>query len=129
MADRYFRGKGRSEKKYTEQFSLPSWDGVGFLNPTAQSWWEEYPNNLRAIVLSEIEAGNTIEAILKNHNRNLILISLGNIPQTNIIENDSFIWHRKGKRGNYLYDGISSTIEDVKTGCFIAFEDPEYENH
>ena len=127
MVDEYFRGKGRSEKKYSEQFSSPTWDGERFGNPKAQTWWEEYPNNLRTIVLAELEAGNSIWAILKNHNRNIVLVSLSKIHQTKILESTDIIWHKIGKYGNYLYDGTSSTIEDIDTGCFTAFDDPEYE--
>ena len=128
MAEEYFKGKGQSEEKYTEQFSYPDWNGQKFLNPIAQVWWEEYPENLKEIVLSEFAEGNNIEAILRNHNRDLVLVSLGNVPQTKIIPTEDMVWHKTGKSGNYLYDGTSSTIEDVPSGCFITFEDPDYEN-
>ena len=75
----------------------------------------------------EIERGNAPQSILRNNERDIVLLALLERPKSEI-SNELVKIHRKHSYGNYCYDGTYATYEDLETGCFLAFRDPEYED-
>ncbi len=111
----------------TIQLDAPTWMGEGFEEGPAQALWLRLPEVLQKIVLDEIALGNTIESILENRERNIVLLSLAKGPLRGRESDDQILVHTTHRGGNYCYDGTKATYECVKTGYFLAFEDPEYE--
>ena len=64
----------------TTQFDAPAWTGEGFEEGPAQDLWLRLPELLQKIVLDEIALGNTIESILENRERNIVVLSLSKGP-------------------------------------------------
>ncbi len=115
------------EIKGTQYIENPEWNGNGFSDIVAQKWWGELPVTLREIVISEIAAGNELEQILRNNERDIVLISLSARPMIQDPKNEAIKIHKSHSYGNYCYDGTFCTYEEVSSGCFISFEDPGYE--
>ena len=76
----------------------------------------------------EISYGNKIESILENRERNIVLISFREGPLVNRENDESLRIYTEHAHGNYCYDGTKATYEDVESGCFLAFEDPNYDD-
>lgn len=111
----------------TTQFDAPTWMREGFEEGPAQALWLRLPELLQKIVLDEIALGNTIETILENRERDIVVLHLSKGPLLDR-ENDKRIQiHTVHSYGNYCYDGTKATYECLKTGCFLAFDDPGYE--
>lgn len=111
----------------TTQFDSPTWTGEGFEEGPAQDLWLRLPDLLQKIVFEEIALGNTIESILENRERNIVLLSLSKGPLHDRKSDENIRVYTVHSYGNYCYDGTKSTYECIKTGCFLAFDDPEYE--
>jgi hypothetical protein len=115
------------EIKDTSYIKSPNWNGDGFGHPIANQWWLELPPVLREIAAAEVDKGNKIDQILRNNKRNIVLLSFESGPYTETPNDTDIIIHTKHSYGNYCYDDTKTTYEDIKTGCFLAFEDPDYE--
>ena len=113
--------------KTTESVTDPGWTGFGFSDADAQRMWAECSPELQAVVRAEASAGNMPWNILKNHERELILVALAGPPRTTSPA-EGFVVHTSHRNGNYCYDGTVCTYEHVQSGCFISFEDPDFES-
>ena len=112
----------------TTQYDNPTWIGDGFAEDVPQELWRRLPESLRKTALEEISHGNKIEAILENRGRNIVLISFREGPLVDRESDESLRIYTEHAYGNYCYDGTKATYEDVESGCFLAFEDPEYDD-
>lgn len=74
----------------------------------------------------EAAAGNIPWNILRNHERDLVLVALSGRPHTTL-SSIGFVVHKSYDSGNYCYDGTVCTYEHKDTGHFISFEDPDFE--
>ena len=102
------------------------WDGRSFGNPTADSMWAELAEPLRKIAQAELQAGNAPVHILKNDSRGVVLLSFASPPMTAQPPAEVAIFHSSFAHGNYCYDGTLCTYEDIRSGGFLAFDDPDY---
>ena len=84
------------------------------------------PETLRIIALEEVVQGNKIIEILENRERNIILLGFSEGPMVSQDEDGSLRIHTKHKYGDYCYDGTKATYEELNSGCFLAFDDPNY---
>jgi hypothetical protein len=105
----------------------PTWNGDGFLEERANELWKRLPESLRTIAIEEIKRGNTPKTILENKEQNIILLSFHGGPSTRRQNDQTLRIHTVHQYGNYCYDGTMATYEDIQTGCFLAFDDPQYE--
>jgi len=101
----------------------PGWNGSGFDDALAESYWLELPELLTSIALAEIHAGNVPTQILRNHQRGIILLAFDRGP---LVQPPAFgvIVHTSFRNGNYCYDGTKCTYEGSAQGSFLAFDDP-----
>ena len=111
----------------TTQFDAPTWMREGFEEDPAQALWLRLPELLQKIVLNEIALGNTIESILENRERDIVVLHLAKGPLLDQENDERIRVHTVHSYGNYCYDGTKATYECLKTGCFLSFDDPEYE--
>jgi hypothetical protein len=102
------------------------WNGRGFDDPTADLMWSQLAETLKQIALAELQAGNAPVHILLNETRGIVLLSFANPPRTSRPPVELVRVHSSFANGNYCYDGTLCTYEDIRTGCFLAFDDPEY---
>ena len=112
----------------TKQYTRPTWTGDGFIEVAAQDLWERLPESLRTIALFEIRSGNKPISILENQETQVVLLSLAKGPLIPRNSDDRIIVHTHHEYGNYCYDGTTATYEDVQSGSFLSFENPEYED-
>lgn len=110
----------------TTQYEFPEWTGNGFVEEIPQSLWDRLPERLRKIVLEEIHVGNATESMLENRERGIVLLTLKMGPLIDRKSSNAVKVHTRHEYGNYCYDGTKATYEDIKTGCFLAFNDPDY---
>ena len=110
----------------TLSVSSPEWDGVAFANADAQKFWLMLPRELQEIAVAEMSQGNQPASILHNEERGIALLALSSRPRTASPESGAIRVHRKHEYGNYCYDGTLCTYEHLKSGCFLAFHDPDY---
>jgi hypothetical protein len=110
----------------TTQYSEPTWTGGGFAELEAQNLWLRLPNSLRMIALEEIAHGNTVESVLDNRLRGIVLLCFSRGPLGSGSTDQSIRVHTEHDYGNYCYDGTAATYEDLASGCFLAFGDPFY---
>jgi hypothetical protein len=115
------------EIKNTSYIESPDWNGDGFDHPVANRWWQELPPALREIAIDEMGKGNKIEQILRNNDRNIVLLSFESGPYTAEPDDENIEIHTKHSYGNYCYDGTKCTYEEKMSGCFLSFEDPDYQ--
>lgn len=101
-------------------------DGRRFADPDAQAFWQELPESLRQIALSELAASNGVAQILRNDERGIILLAFRRGPLTALPENEALQLHTVHAFGNYCYNGTRCTVEDLASGCFRAFDDPNW---
>lgn len=111
----------------TTQYDSLAWTGDGFAEELPQALWQRLPESLKKIALEEIHLGNAPESILENRERDIVVLSLKTGPLIERMSDDVINVHTRHEYGNYCYDGTKATYEDNQTGCFIAFEDPNYE--
>lgn len=83
------------------------------------------PASLRQIACAELQTGNAPVHILFNETRQIVLLSFAMPPKTARPSTEVARIHTRFADGNYRYDGTSCTYEDIRTGCFLAFDDPE----
>ena len=100
--------------------------GEGFEEEPAQSLWKRLPAELQKIVIEETEVGNAVLSILENREREIVVLSLGCGPLCEPPTSGNITIHSSHAYGNYCYDGTSVTYEELESGCFLAFSDPEY---
>lgn len=103
------------------------WDGAAFADGDAQKFWLMLPRELQAIAVAELLQGNQPEWIVHNEERNVVLLAFSSHPRTASPDTETIRVHRKHAYGNYCYDGTLCTYEHLKSGCFLAFSDPEYQ--
>jgi hypothetical protein len=106
----------------------PQWKGDGFAHPDANAYWSVMPQSLKEIAAREIAAGNTVQQILRNPERNIVLVAFERGPLTDIPMRPLITVHTQHQYGNYCYDGTKCTYEDQGSGCFLAFHDPEWQD-
>jgi hypothetical protein len=102
------------------------WNGNGFDCVEAQSLWQELPEALKQIAAAEFQSGNLPEQILRNDTRAIVLLAFQCRPKTQHPSSELVRVHPSFANGNYCYDGTFCTYEDIKSGCFLAFTDPDY---
>jgi len=110
----------------TVSVSAPEWDGVGFADGDAQQFWLMLPRELQVIALAELSQGNLPESILRNEERGIAVLAFRSGPRTASPESEAIRIHRRHEYGNYRYDDTLCTYEHLKSGCFLAFSDPNY---
>jgi hypothetical protein len=110
----------------TVQYDDPTWNGDGFSEQRPYELWRRLPESLKAIAVEEIRQGNIPKSILENKERNIVLLSFRGGPAIQRQENQTLRVHTAHQNGNYCYDGTNATYEDIQTGCFLAFDDPNY---
>jgi hypothetical protein len=103
-----------------------AWNGTGFGDATADAMWTELSTSLKHIALAELGAGNIPANILRNDTRGIVLLSFQLPPVTPRPNGAAVRVHTSFANGNYCYDGTSCTYEDLESGDFLAFDDPEY---
>lgn len=103
----------------------PPWTGEGFGEPTAQRFWEVFPETLRRVARAEYCAGNAVTQVLRNDELGIMLLEFGTGP---LVGSDfpGLTVYTQHRYGNHCYDGTKCTVEDPATGCFVAFLDPEW---
>ncbi len=111
----------------TVQYDNPTWNGCGFVEEKPNELWVRLPKTLKNIALEEIKNGNSPISILENKERNIVLLSFENGPLIKRRESKAIRVHTSHQYGNYCYDGTKATFEDTESGCFLSFEDPEYD--
>ena len=104
------------------------WNDGSFGDATADSMWARLPDTLKQIALAELDAGNTPIQILLNEARGIVLLELSKPPMTARPDAELVRIHTSFASGNYCYDGTLCTYEDLRTGSFLAFDDPDYED-
>jgi hypothetical protein len=102
------------------------WGGYGFDDPVAESMWAQMPTPLKQVALAELQAGNLPEHILRNDTRAIVLLAFQSPPLTPQPSGELVRVHTSFANGNYCYDGTLCTYEDIRSGSFLAFNDPEY---
>jgi hypothetical protein len=112
--------------KTTESVTDLGWTGSDFDDADANRMWGECCSDVRRVVLAEAYAGNVPWNILKNHARGIVLVALPGPPRTAPPSN-GFLIHTSFDNGNYCYDGTVCTYEHRLSGCFISFQDPDFE--
>ena len=108
------------------QYNNPIWNGDGFIEDLPHQLWTRLPDSLREIAIEEVSRGNTPESILENRESNIVILSFVRGPYVDQQTNNSLIIHTVHQVGNYCYDGTKVTYEDIQSGCFLAFEDPDH---
>lgn len=103
----------------------PVWTGDGFSDPTAQSYWNQLPESLRSVARAELAAGNAVSQVLRNGERGIVLLEFVRGPLSGSTFRALTV-HTSHRYGNYCYDGTKCTLEDPVSGCFLAFNDPEW---
>ena len=104
------------------------WNGHGFNSKEAESMWLQLPQTLKQIAIAELQAGNPPEHILRNDTHAIVLLAFQHPPMTPKPIAEVIRIHPSFAYGNYCYDGTSCTYEDIESGCFLAFQDPDYVN-
>lgn len=103
-----------------------TWNGRSFGDATADSMWVQLAESLKLIARAELQAGNAPAHILLNETRGIVLLAFARPPITARPPVDVVRVHTSFANGNYCYDGTLCTYEDIRSGCFLAFDDPEY---
>jgi hypothetical protein len=104
------------------------WTGAGFSDTLAREMWEQMPDPLRNMAVAELAAGNIAHNILRNIDRGIVLLAFAKPPLTKLPEEASVRVHHTFQNGNYCYDGTACTYEHLPSGCFLAFDDPDYKD-
>ena len=112
----------------TTAYEGPTWTGEGFAEEVANELWRRLPQSMKKITHEEIDCGNEISGILENREHNIVVLSFREGPMIDRASADSLVVHTRHSFGNYCYDGTKATYEDMETGCFLAFDDPEYDD-
>jgi hypothetical protein len=118
----------KSSNETSIQYTNPTWTGDGFAEDAPQKLWLRLPELLRKIALDELSRGNETAAVLENQRRNIVLLSFKKGPLVDRKSDGSFCIHTSHAYGNYCYDGTKATYEDMESGCFLAFSDPDYKD-
>ena len=111
----------------TVQYDDPTWNGDGFSEERPNELWTRLPHSLKAIAVEEIRRGNNPKSILENKEKNIVLLSFRAGPTIQRQESQTLRIYTAHQYGNYCYEGTKATYEDIQTGCFLAFDDPNYD--
>lgn len=103
-----------------------AWDGRSFGNATADAMWAQLADPLKQVARAELQSGNAPRHILFNETGGIVLLAFSLPPMTARPPVEVARIHTSFANGNYCYDGTLCTYEDIHTGCFLAFDDPEY---
>lgn len=114
--------------KSTLSITELQWRGDGFSDPGANGLWLELPPELRRIALRELAQGNGPWNILRNSDARMVLLAFRCPPITAPHPHAQIRVHRSFESGNYCYDGTFCTYEHLPSGCFLAFDDPEWQD-
>lgn len=110
-------------------YEKPTWNGHGFAEADPDHLWHRLSSNLQQIALGEMASGNKTRCILENNKeRSIIVLTFEMGPLTPLPSDAAITIHTRHGYGNYCYDGTKATYEDVATGSFLTFDDPEYED-
>lgn len=104
------------------------WTGQDFREPLAQEMWLELPPELQEIALAELSLGNDSRNILRNLDGGFVVLTFSQRPLSPPPQGAGIRVHREYQWSNYCYDGTFCTYEHEPSGCFLAFDDPEYED-
>ncbi len=105
----------------------PVWTGSEFENADAQAYWMMMPSTLSTLARAELENGNVVSQILRNGERQIVLLEFERGPTTSAPDPELVRVHRHHEYGNYCYDGTMCTYEDLESGSFLAFNDPMFD--
>lgn len=111
----------------TVQYDNPTWNGHGFSERSPNELWRRLPESLKAIAVEEIRQGNNPKSILENKERNIVLLSFRGGPSIQRQESQTLRIHNAHQYGNYCYDGTNATYDNIQTGYFLAFDEPNDE--
>ena len=103
-----------------------AWSGNGFRDATADAMWVELSTLLKHIALAEVGAGNIPINILRNDRLDIVLLAFQQPPKTPAPDAKEVFVHTSFANGNYCYDGTACTYEDLESGDYLAFDNPDY---
>jgi hypothetical protein len=109
----------------TRFIDKPIWSGDGFQEPEAQAFWMELPEPLREVAKREMELGNAVSQILRNDERDLVLLAFERGPLGDFSQGSDLEIHTRFELGNYCYDDTLCTVKHRPSGCFLSFDEPE----
>ncbi|HSN17040.1 MAG TPA: hypothetical protein VLV87_02425 [Gammaproteobacteria bacterium] len=109
----------------TIQIDGPTWNGDGFVEEYPNRLWNRLPKILRALAVEEIKAENQPASMLDNKDRGIVLLAFRSGPLKPISEDASIRVHSRHAYGNYCYDDTKATYEDLESGCFLSFANPD----
>ncbi|WP_370308693.1 hypothetical protein [Sinimarinibacterium flocculans] len=112
----------------TLSVDTPTWKDGAFTDPDAQQLWAQLPASLQIVARSELAAGNTVRNILRNSARSIVLLAFERPPMTGAPSTIDIHVHTTHESGHYCYDGAVCTYEERRSGSFLAFDDPDYED-
>jgi hypothetical protein len=111
---------------HTWHVERPVWNGTSFADADAEALWSQLSNRLMSVARAELAAGNSLAQILRDNRRGITLIAFDRGPLTETPTEPGLRVHTEHQYGNYCYDGTKCTYEDTQSGCFVAFDDPEF---
>lgn len=88
--------------------------------------WRRIPESLKNLAVAECEDGNKITSILDNQEQSIVVLVFEDTPRINFGGDSEIRVHTSQSYGNYCYDGTRCTYEELRSGCFLALDDPEY---
>src|SRR5690606_37648520 len=94
----------------------------------AQEMWQELPSDLQQLALAEFSLGNDGRNILRNLDGGFVVLTFSRRPLSPPPDTGGIKIHHQYRSSNYCYDGTFCTYEHLASGCFLAFDDPEYED-
>jgi hypothetical protein len=115
---------GRSTIVYVN----PTWNGHGFAEAEPDGLWHRLSSKLKQIALAEMCSGNRTRHIQEDEERSVIVLTFEGGPLTPPPSDVTIKVHTQHEYGNYCYDHTKATYEDVTTGSFLTFDDPEYQD-
>jgi hypothetical protein len=104
----------------------PTWQEDGFLDLVALGFWSELPDNLQRLALAEFKSGNLANQILRNDLRGIVLLEFERGPLAEQPMDVRVVVHTAHKIGNYYCEGTACIYEDLPSGCFLAFCNPDF---
>jgi len=96
------------------------------MDMVALAFWSELPDNLQRLALAEFKNGNVANQIFRNDARGVVLLEFERGPLAEQPEDVRVVVHTAQRSGNYYREGTTCTYEDLSSGCFLAFRDPDY---
>ena len=103
----------------------PAWQEDGFIDLVALGFWSELPDNLQRLALAEFKNGNVANQIFRNDVRGIVLLEFERGPLAEQPQDVRVVVHTTQKKGNFYGKGTTCIYEDLSSGCFLAFSDPD----